>query len=178
MKKHLLMPSSINLIKQVKSETKLLQVNDGIFLRFYCRTTTPFHTTSREYTNLVKSASFILGSTIRGAVLKTMIELFPCPMMNRLKDAQNSKEVSDIHSKCSPECPMKPFFTHSFLSNFSFGFFKSEDVDRFSTRIGIERETASVAEGSIVTFESLSPPRSFEFDVFLFGECLKALHLT
>lgn len=155
----------------------MFQVNDGIFLRFYCQTTTPFHTTSREYTNLVKSASFILGSTIRGAVLKTMIELFPCPMMNRLKDAQNSKEVSDIHSQCSLECPVKPFFTYPSQCNFSFGFFKAEDVDRFSTRIGIERQTASVAEGSIVTFESITPEKQFSFDVILFGECMNALPL-
>ncbi len=147
----------------------------AIAARFYCNTTSPLHTTRQEYDNLVRSSHFVLGSTIRGATLKTMIEMVECPNMQALKDTENRLEISRIHSECHLACPVKCFFAYPPIAYFSFGIFRPEDIERLSVRLGIERETASVAQGSIATLEGIPSGKHFTFEILLLGECINVL---
>jgi len=77
--------------------------------------------------------------------------------------------IEAVHRTCTLDCPVKPFFAESPLAWFSFGQFEGEEHERyrFSTRIALARDAASVAEGAIVTIEAIRPGVPFAFSVTL-----------
>lgn len=150
-------------------------MKDGIVLHFACRTTTPFHTTRMEYANLVKCAPYILGSTIRGALLKRLLERGLCSHLDALdaNDEHTAERLAAIHR--APPCLVAPFFPSAGeLPNayFSFGQFAAEQTSlyRSTTRIALERPFGSVSEGALVTIEAIAPNAAFDFEIVLFEE--------
>lgn len=155
-------------------------MNAGIALTFTCRTTSPFHTTRQQYANLAKCAPFILGSTLRGAILARLIERELCPHVDRALATTSIEQIGAAHRACeNPHCPIKPFFPEPHESPrvwFSFGMFEPDNaarVYRAATRIALERDKGSVAEGAILTIESIAPETPFTFRVTLFGEAVR-----
>lgn len=152
---------------------------NGTLLRVKGKTTSPFHSTRQQYASLVQTAPFILGSTLRGALLSTMIRQIDCPQWIRLKKETDSKNISDIHTNCDISCSVKYFFL-SYQIIFSFGLFNvdnklSEDNETLyqrTTRIAIERENNSVSEGAIVNIETILPETPFIFEIILLGDAL------
>ena len=55
-----------------------MNLRDGTVFSLNCTLNSPFHTTQREYRNLLKCAPYIAGTTFRGAILKALIELNKC----------------------------------------------------------------------------------------------------
>jgi len=151
---------------------------EGTILRFHCRTTSPFHTTRQRYANLVKCAPFIMGSTLRGALLDALIRT-RCPqeLISRLRGLDDPKAIAEIHRDCQKTCPVKPFFAQPPRVWFSFGEFDKEKVNyRMMTRIGLSRETLSVSEGAIFTIEAIVPGVPFTFEVILLGTAQAVAH--
>jgi len=142
---------------------------EGKALTFGCRLTSPFHTARQTYANLAKCAPFILGSTIRGAVLKYLIEAH-CPP-DRIADLgqlHDPQQVAAYHLACDRDCPVRPFFQHREHIWFTCA---ALDEEKFgsATRIALSRRTASVAEGAIFSVEMATPGTEFTFEVFLLG---------
>lgn len=155
-------------------------MKEGIALKFSCHTVSPFHTTRQEYSNLVKCAPFILGSTLRGAILTALIEREVCPHVDKAKAAEDPARLGELHRACeNPACPITPFFPAPDAAPFvwfSFGKFDAAEPARLyraATRIGLERATGSVAAGAIVTIESIAPDTPFTFSVTLFGDAMR-----
>ncbi|MEW5720001.1 MAG: hypothetical protein AB1817_15340 [Chloroflexota bacterium] len=155
-------------------------MNEGVALTFTCRTTSPFHTTRQQYSNLAKCAPFILGSTLRGAILARLIERELCPHVDKALAVSGVEQIGAAHRACeNPQCPIKPFFPESNESPrvwFSFGLFEPENAARLyraATRIALERDKGSVAEGAILTIESIAPDTPFTFRVTLFGDATR-----
>lgn len=145
---------------------------EGRVLRFECRTTSPFHTSRQEYANLIKCAPFILGSTIRGGLLKYLIETScSAEKIATLRSMNDPEEVARFHRDCEVDCVVRPFFAEEPLAWFSFGRFGQESYGSM-TRIAIGRENRSVAEGSIVNIEAIEPGMEFVFEITLFREAL------
>lgn len=150
-----------------------MEVIPGTVLRFQCETTSPFHTSRQEYANFIRYAPFIIGSTIRGGVLQVLIETHCSETwIEELKNRRDPTEIARFHRQCDHEqCPVKPFFAEQPLAWFSFGhFIPSADQTsepRLATRIAIARDTHAVAEGAIVSVESVIPPARFSFDIIL-----------
>jgi len=142
---------------------------EGTVLHFHCRTTSPFHTTRQRYANLVKCAPFIMGSTLRGALLDALIRT-RCPqtLIGRLRALDDPEAIADLHRNCSEMCLVKPFFARPPRIWFSFAEFQEADY-RMMTRIGLSRGTGSVSEGSIFTIEAVVPGVPFAFEVVLLG---------
>jgi hypothetical protein len=152
----------------------------GIVLHFSGVTKSPFHSTRQEFANLIKCAPYILGSTIRGALLKRLIERGVCPHLDVLNTPHDDAQLAEIHH----DCALHPFFpAEDELPSawFSFGQFTDDDdipltaeqlAVRYQshTRIALQRETRSVTAGAIVTLESIMPETPFTFDVVLFDE--------
>lgn len=155
-------------------------MNPGIALTFACRTTSPFHSTRQQYSNLAKCAPFILGSTLRGAILARLIERELCPHVDKALAARSVEQIGAAHRACAdPQCPIKPFFPDADESPrvwFSFGLFDAPEPARLyraATRIALARDKGSVAEGAIVTIESIAPDTPFSFRVTLLGEAMR-----
>lgn len=152
---------------------------EGKVYSFSCQTTSLFHTSRQQYATLVKCAPFILGSTIRGAMLKGMIERNGCPHLTRLEVEKDSGKIREIHLSCERKCPARPFFLSPPQTFFSFGEFeeinKKEKREFYSssTRIAINRGHNSVSEGAMEKIESILPGTNFSFSITLFGECLE-----
>jgi hypothetical protein len=152
-------------------------LREGEVIRFHGETTSLFHTSRHEYANLVKCAPFILGSTIRGAVLKWLIET-NCPL-GKLADLQGTDDpqrIASIHRECQEPCVVKDFFTEPPRVWFSFASFDRDISEEYSsvTRIAISRDTGSVAEGGIFNIEAVNPGVGFRFEIILFDEALAA----
>jgi len=129
---------------------------DGTALRFYCRLTSPFHTTRQGYANLYKCAPFILGSTLRGALLTHLI-------------TSHYDDAAIRTGAFQREGVAAPFFADPPRACFSFGRFP-DDVERqmeAHTRIAIEREHGSAASGALLSVEAVAAGASFTFDVLL-----------
>ena len=144
---------------------------EGTILHFHCLTTSPFHTTRQRYANLVKCAPFIMGSTLRGALLDALIRT-RCPqeLIGRLRAFDDPEVIAELHRDCPEMCPVKPFFARPPCVWFSFAEFDEEAVDyRMMTRIGLSRETRSVTEGAIFTIEAIVSGTPFTFEVILLG---------
>lgn len=150
----------------------------GTVLRFDARTTSLFHTSRKEFANLLKCAPFILGSTIRGAILDYLIRTH-CKqdLLDLLQGMKDPRAVAVFHCNCLEPCPVKRFFDAKPLVWFSFAQFEAPDFET-TTRIGMARDTRSVAEGSIFNMEAVSLGVGFTFRVFLFGEARQAENLV
>jgi len=141
----------------------------GTVLHFRGKTISPFNTTQHEYANLLKCAPFIMGCTFRGAILDYLIRLM-CKqeLMNRLWALKDPLEIAEFHRECSEVCALKLFFSKKPLVWFSFA--KLEETEyQAVTRIGVMRDTRSVAEGSLFNIETIAPGAKFTSEIFLFG---------
>jgi hypothetical protein len=131
----------------------------GTALRFVCRLRSPFHTTRQEYAGLWKCAPFILGSTLRGALLTHLIT-------THYDDADIQAGTFQRQGLVAPffACPPRVYF--------SFGRFPDGVERRMQahTRIAIERAHGSVAEGALLSVEAVPAGTPFEFDVLLPGQ--------
>lgn len=146
---------------------------EGIVLHFRGRTTSPFHTSRQEYANLLKCAPFIMGCTFRGAVLDYLIRtLCKQALLDRLRAMDDPRAIADFHRACAETCSVKLFFAEKPLVWFSFAEFEGADYQTV-TRIGVARDTRSVAEGSIFNVETIAPGAEFTFEIFLFGPAQK-----
>lgn len=145
----------------------------GIVLHFKCVTTSLFHTTQHEYSSLLKCAPYILGTSIRGALLSQMIRRQDCPYFSDLEKQTGKAGHELIHQSCKLDCPVKPFFDLNPKALYTFGMF--EDAFEYSyksiTKIGIERSNRSASEGAIVTIETVNKGTEFDFSIFLLDEC-------
>lgn len=153
---------------------------EGTLFSFNCRFKSPFHTTEREYSNLLKCASFIPGTTLRGAILKSLIEL-NCSKISDLKKLDTYEEIKKFHLNCPEKCPVKTFFTESkplteskTNSIFSSGTFNQTKYNLF-TRIGLTKDSKTAAEGMIVNAECISTGVPFNFDICLFEEAVETI---
>jgi hypothetical protein len=143
---------------------------EGIVLEFQCTTTSLFHTARQEYDNLIKCAPFVLGTTLRGAVLNHLIRQH-CPpsLLDVLEQLTDPSEIAQAHQSCDIDCPVKAFYEDTPSIHFSFGILRG-DPQIMRTRIALERSTTSVAEGAIVSLEAFPPKTDFNFAVILEGE--------
>ena len=129
---------------------------EGTFLLFRCRLLSPFHTTRQEYAGLWKCAPFVLGSTLRGALLSHLV-------------TTHYDDAAIQAGTYQTEGIVAPFFASPPRIYFSFGHFLDE-VGRgleAHTRIAIEREHGSVAEGALLSVEAVSAGTEFTFEVLL-----------
>lgn len=142
---------------------------EGTVLHFNAKTTSPFHSSRKEFANLLKSSSFILGCTIRGAILDYLIRVL-CKedLLNQLVRINMPHEIAEFHRNCGKPCPIRYFFDEKPLIWFSFAEFEQPIYTKI-TRIGMSRDTRSAAEGSIFNVEAICPGTAFTFSVFLFG---------
>jgi hypothetical protein len=127
-----------------------------VALHFRCHLTSPFHTTRQEYASLWKCAPFVLGSTLRGALLS-------CLVTTHYDDAAIQAGTYQT------EGIVAPFFVSPPRAYFSFGRFpdKVERQMESHTRIAIKREHGSVAGGALLSVEVVPAGTSFVFDVLL-----------
>lgn len=151
-----------------------MNLRDGTIFSFDCKLKSPFHTTQREYRNLLKCAPFIAGTTFRGAVLKALIEL-NCKKndLNQLKRLNDPHEVRKLHSQCSEDCIVKPFFDLEKINAiFSCGLFEGKPKYDLFTRIALTKDSQTAAEGMIVNTECISSGVDFRFSISLFDDAL------
>ncbi|MBI1924229.1 hypothetical protein HYR99_08245 [Candidatus Poribacteria bacterium] len=119
-----------------------------IVIEFRCRLTHPFMSRGHQYSNLYTVSEWILGSTLRGAILRALIDNH----CTRIPELQ--KDNPDFHTKCDAICQIRPLFSPP--TRFSFGFFNpnpNQSGKGMRTRIGIDRHTGTVAEGMLLTME-------------------------
>lgn len=115
-------------------------------MQFKCRLTSPFHSSDQNYSNLYTCAPYVLGTTIRGAVLRTLIDKH-CNALEALQD-----DNPDYHEKCEHECPVKPLFLEP--TRFSFGMFEQKrSYQGMRTRVGINRSKFAAAEEALLSLE-------------------------
>ncbi|MBI3797549.1 MAG: hypothetical protein HY268_11370 [Deltaproteobacteria bacterium] len=112
-------------------------------LQFTCAFTSAFHTSENNYSNLYTCAPYILGTTLRGAVLRALIDT-DC-------SGQQLQNQPTFHNHCDPTCQVKPLFEPP--TRFSFGTFLPESAGALRTRLGIDRERYSAAEGALLSTE-------------------------
>ena len=112
-------------------------------LKFICAFTSAFHTSEQNYSNLYTCAPYILGTTLRGAVLRALIDT----------DCQGKlpHPVPTFHDQCGFDCQVKPLF--DLPTRFSFGMFLPESTVALRTRVGIDREGYCAAEGALLSTE-------------------------
>lgn len=117
-------------------------------LKFECKLTSPFHTSEYNYSNLYTCAPYVMGSTLRGAILRCLIDEVGCNHIDELH-----KNNPDFHQNCTENCPIKPLF--KLPTRFSFGHFDKRTANRvyIHTRVGINRESYSSAQGALVSVE-------------------------
>jgi CRISPR/Cas system CSM-associated protein Csm3 (group 7 of RAMP superfamily) len=150
-----------------------MNLRDGVVFSFDCKLESPFHTTQREYRNLLKCAPFIAGTSLRGAILKALIELNCKNNINKLKSLSSYHEIKKFHSNCSEDCPVRCFFDAQ-KSNavFSCGTLKGDSRYDLFTRIALTKDSRSAAEGMIVNAECISSGVDFQFSISLFDDAI------
>jgi hypothetical protein len=121
-------------------------------VKFTCRLTSSFHTSEFNYSNLYTCAPYILGSTLRGAALRCLIDEY----CTRLDDLHQDGNNPDFHHVCLEDCDIKPLFCPP--TRFSFGSFQEDNRAGESnrtvyTRVGISRDRQSAAQGALVSVE-------------------------
>jgi len=142
----------------------------GAILQFHCRLTSSFHTTRQEYASLWKCAPFIPGSTLRGAALSHLIQVHCTPeRIATLEGLEEPEEIAAFHCRCEEDCPVRSFFAEPSPVCFSFGQFEGKWRFQEQTRIALAREAGSVAEGAIVSVETVEAGTPFTFEVCLLG---------
>jgi hypothetical protein len=122
-------------------------------ITFKCRLVSPLHTAEERYSNVQTCAPYILGSTLRGAMLSHIIRrLCPAEHFERLLG-----DNPDYHAKCPGPCGAKSLFD-STQTRFSFGRFPEDRPPRaFRSRVAIDRARFSVAEGALLQFDVIAP---------------------
>ncbi len=120
-----------------------------------CRLISPFHTAGERYSNVHVCAPYILGSTLRGAVLGQIIQ-------RRCEGEHFDRLVvcnPGYHADCPGPCGAKPLFDRA-QTRFSFGEFDDEARTRiFRSRVAIDRATFSVAEGALLQLDAVPGSR-------------------
>ena len=150
-----------------------MNLRDGVVFSFDCKLESPFHTTQREYRNLLKCAPFIAGTSLRGAILKALIELNCKNDINKLKSLSGYQEIKKFHSNCSENCPVGHFFdVQKTNAVFSCGTLKEDSRYDLFTRIALTKDNRSAAEGMIVNAECISSGVGFRFSISLFGDAI------
>jgi hypothetical protein len=135
-------------------------------IRFVCQLTSPFHTSDHNYSNLYTCAPYILGSTLRGAILRGLIDEY-CEKLDQLHECN-----PEYHLTCDAKCPIQPLF--ELPTRFSFGQFLEDSKHNDSkqqtvfTRNGISRVTNRAASGALVSIEVLKGSK-FHFDI-MYGD--------
>lgn len=143
-------------------------IRNGISITFQCSLVSPFHTTQREYQNLLTCAPYVLGTTIRGAVLGYLIQKH-CTVekITQLEKTTDPGCILQIHRSCGEGCLLSQFFeedTPNIL--FSFGeFHRPEYLSR--TRIALRRDFRNASEGAIANVECIQEGSEFRFEVVL-----------
>lgn len=131
--------------------------------KFPCHLISPFHSAAERYSNVHTCAPYILGSTLRGAVLSQVIKHYCTEEhFEHLKKEGNNPSY---HTKsCPAPCGLRDLFDPN-KTWFSFGEFSLTQLYRrndgkepdkrvyFRTRIAIDRETWSVAKRALLQFE-------------------------
>lgn len=121
----------------------------------------------------MKCAPFILGTTIRGAILDYLIRtLCNDEKIRKLEAMKDPQSIAHFHRECGQPCAVKLFFSENPIVWFSFGEFETPEYQTV-TRIGVARETRSAAEGSIFNMETIAPGSEFKFSIILFEEAAK-----
>lgn len=150
-----------------------MNLRDGVVFSFDCNFESPFHTTQREYRNLLKCAPFIAGTSLRGAILKALIELNCKDNINKLKSLSSYQEIKKFHSNCSENCPVRHFFdVQKTNAVFSCGTLKGDSRYDLFTRIALTKDSRSAAEGMIVNAECISEGVGFRFSISLFDDAI------
>ena len=150
-----------------------MNLRDGVVFYFDCKLESPFHTTQREYRNLLKCAPFIAGTSLRGAILKALIELNCKNDINKLKSLNSYQEIKKFHSNCSEDCPVRHFFDVQKTNTvFSCGTLKGDSRYDLFTRIALTKDSRSAAEGMIVNAECISSGVEFQFSISLFDDAI------
>ncbi len=146
-------------------------------ITFKCRLASPLHTAAERYSNVQMCAPYVLGSTLRGAILGQIIRRRCPPEHFDLLMANNP----GYHAECPGPCGAKSLFD-SALTRFSFGRFPSDDPPRaFRSKVAIDRARWSVAESALLQFEVITPtdpegnPVCFSFEVETTDESLNDL---
>jgi len=146
-------------------------------ITFKCRLGSPLHTAAERYSNVQTCAPYILGSTLRGAMLGQIIRR-KCPPEHFERLMANNP---GYHAECPGPCGAKSLFDFA-LTRFSFGRFPHDDPPRaFRSRVAIDRARGSVAEGALLQFEVITPtdsksnPVCFTFEVETADESLNGL---
>ena len=131
----------------------------GQWVQVKCQLTGAFHTRRQGYANLWKCAPFVLGSTLRGALLTALIT-------STYDDAAIQNEDYKTQG------PAAPFFATPPRAYFTFGRFPKDVEARMEShaRITLERGNQSVAEGALLSVEAVKAGTAFEFDVLLPGD--------
>ena len=150
-----------------------MNLRDGTVFSFNCTLKSPFHTTQREYRNLLKCAPFIAGTSLRGAILKSLIELNCKEHINELKKLHSYHEIQKFHSDCQENCPVKYFFDlQKTNAIFSCGILKEKSKYDMFTRIALTKDSRSATEGMIVNAECIPDGVEFQFSISLFDDAI------
>lgn len=151
-----------------------MDMRNSIAVDFHCTLTSPFHTTQRKYQNLLKCAPYILGTTLRGAILGYLIENH-CDKakIEQLKRIVTREKIAEFHRTCEQHCPIKEFFQKDTDIQFSFGNFRKEIEYTQTTRIALRREFRTASEGAIVNVECIQGGTGFDFEVILFENLME-----
>ena len=153
-----------------------MNLRDGVVFSFDCKLESPFHTSQREYRNLLKCAPFIAGTSLRGAILKAFIELNCKNNINKLKSLSSYQEIKKFHSNCKENCPVRHFFdVQKTNAVFSCGTFKGDSRYDLITRIALTKDSRSAAEGMIVNAECISSGVGFRFSISLFDDAISTI---
>jgi hypothetical protein len=136
-------------------------------ITFKCRLVSPLHTAAERYSNVQTCAPYLLGSTLRGAMLGQIIRR-RCPAEHF---HQLMGDNPGYHAKCPGPCGARPLFDPT-RTRFSFGRFPRDNPPRaFRSRVAIDRERGSVARGALLQFEIIplserdGRPTCFDFEV-------------
>lgn len=131
--------------------------------RFTCRFISPFHTSQRDYGNLATCAPFVLGSTLRGAVLGQAIQR----TCQRFNDLMTAEVPADFHARCEGPCGLRELFLPT--TRFSFGQFPPDaPPPGVRTRVGMDRESWKAADGALLYAEVMLEGKSGDGDGGLF----------
>jgi len=150
-----------------------MNLRDGVIFSFDCKLESPFHTTQREYRNLLKCAPFIAGTSLRGAILKALIELNCKNNINKLKSLSSYQEIKKFHSNCHEDCPVRHFFdAQKTNAVFSCGTLMGDLRYDLFTRIAMTKDSRSAADGMIVNAECISSGVGFQFSISLFDDAI------
>jgi hypothetical protein len=114
-------------------------------VEFTCRFTAPFHTSAQNFSNVFTCAPFVPGSTLRGAVLRWLID-HHCTRVDELH-----QDNPGYHERCPADCPIREFFTDQV--RFSFGHFEAGSTVGVQTKLGLSRVTGSAAAGALLSVE-------------------------